>query len=777
MLAFLVFGVLILSPWAHAQQEPAGLAAPDTAAITDAFTLPAPSQVQLGGLVGERFDRSETNRLLVVDENVLLDGFRHRPGSHPWIGEHVGKWLHAAALTYACTGNAELRAKLDRVATELMQTQEPDGYLGTYSPDKRFGLYKDADWDVWSHKYDLLGLLTYYQYTGNKAALETCKRVGDLLINTFGTDKKSILSAGTQVGMAATSVLEPVVLLYRATGDKRYLDFAEYIVTAWDEKGGPRVFSALLNGDPVYKVANGKAYEMTSNLAGLCELYRATGKKDYLTAVLNAWKDIAANRLYLTGSGSSHELWQPDFHLPGDGNAQICETCVTLTWMQLNIELLRLLGEARFAEEIEKTLYNHLLGAQKPTGDDWCYYTPMFGRKPYDSVTHCCHSSGPRGVALAPEFLYSVSKDGIAVNVYSVSTATLPFGPGEVKLEQQTGYPLDGAVKIILTPKGIAEPFTLRLRKPAWSGRVTVTVNGQEVADTAEASGYIALKRVWTIGDTVQCAIDMTPRILLGDHDNEGRMAVLYGPLVLAEDQGLNAGDGAILTNRAPACDDPAKFQIQRVEGEGLPRFETDGLLFKKAAADAPAKPEPCKLFLTPYYAAGSDASPFCVWMPRPAAFKATPVFLFTGAEETRSRVGNAGGSIADGDPDTYVVTYDGTKQAEDWYALEVTEPVVVRRVVFVQGMLFHDGGWFDASAGKPKIQVKKTKDGAWEDLGILDSYPAATATHPAGLKAGQEFEVRVAPVSVIAVRVIGKPACGDNPAQAFTSCAELHVY
>ena len=135
----LIMAVLLVPFRADAQQDPNGLAAQGTALVNDVFTLPLPSMVQPGGLIGERFILSEKNRLLKVDEDELLGGFRHRPGSHPWIGEHIGKWLHAASLTYACTGDPDLRAKLDRVATELMKTQEADGYLGTYSPDKRIG--------------------------------------------------------------------------------------------------------------------------------------------------------------------------------------------------------------------------------------------------------------------------------------------------------------------------------------------------------------------------------------------------------------------------------------------------------------------------------------------------------------------------------------------------------------------------------------------------------------------------------------------------------------
>jgi hypothetical protein len=579
--------------------------------------------------------------------------------------------------------------------------------------------------------------------------------------------------------MASTSVMEPMVLLYRATGDKRYLDFAEYIVTAWDEQGGPRVLTALLGGASVDKVANGKAYEMTSNLVGLCELYRVTGKKPYLDAVLNAWKDISAHRLYITGSGSSHELWQADFHFPDDSGAQICETCVTVTWMQLNMELLRLLGEARFAEELEKTLYNHLLGAQEPTGDDWSYYTPLVGRKPYESVTTCCHSSGPRGVALAPEFLYAATQDGVAVNVFGASSATVPLTVGgDVHIEQKTNYPLDGKIELAITPNGVTKPFTLRLRPPVWASKLTVAVNQTSVPVKRDGSGYIAIARSWSPGDVVTCDIAMTPRIVLGDHENADRMAILYGPLALAADRAHNPNSGLNVENIAPATEKADEFKLRGTTGPGAaatPMFETDGVTFTGDSA-APKRTN-CTLALTPYSAAGGDKAPICVWLKRPAEFKPTPQSLVIGATESRSRKGNQPGSIVDGDATSFAVTFDGAKPVEDWFAVAVARPVTIRRVVFVHGQLFHDGGWFDASAGKPKIQIQRAKDGPWEDLAQLDAYPATTATAPTGLKGFDKFTVECPPTPVVGIRVVGKPSSGDNPAQAFSSCAEISAY
>ena len=162
------------------------------AQLPDVATPLPISKVHLNGYLGGRVGRNEANRLRNVDLEPLLAGYKKRPGSHPWIGEHIGKWLHASTLAWGNTRDTALKAKIDEAVKALIATQEEDGYLGTYVPEKRFGLYNGSDWDVWSHKYNLLGLLTYYQYTGYEPALQACKKMGDLLDRTFGKGRKKI---------------------------------------------------------------------------------------------------------------------------------------------------------------------------------------------------------------------------------------------------------------------------------------------------------------------------------------------------------------------------------------------------------------------------------------------------------------------------------------------------------------------------------------------------------------------------------------------------------
>src|SRR6266404_1753501 len=230
-----------------------------TCAIRDRQEFQSPDRVQLTGWVGQRIHVNEANRLAQLDPDRLLEGYRKRPGRQSWDGEHVGKWLHAATLAWVNTGDSALRAKLDRTVTELVKCQLEDGYLGTYAEKDRW-----TEWDVWAHKYNLIGLITYMRYTGNMEPLSCCRRMGDLLCRTFGDDsgKRDIIKAGEHVGLAPTSVLEPMVLLYRLTGEPRYLHFCKYILRAWEQPHGPKIISNLLATKRVDKIANGKAYEM-----------------------------------------------------------------------------------------------------------------------------------------------------------------------------------------------------------------------------------------------------------------------------------------------------------------------------------------------------------------------------------------------------------------------------------------------------------------------------------------------------------------------------------
>ena len=507
------------------------------------------AKVSASSYIGERMEINIEKRLLTLDLASILEPYIHRPGKQTWIGEHVGKFLHAAANVYEANGNMQLKNKMDSVAKVLIASQIPDGYLGTYIEKDRW-----KDWDVWAHKYNLIGLLSYYKVTGNMPALEACKRIGNLLIQTFGEGKKDIIQSSWHVGMASTSVLEPIVMLYRYTADKRYLDFCRYIVSSWDHPDGPQILKSLLAHGNVYKTANGKAYEMLSNLVGLIDLYRITGEANYFTACQNAWTDIITNRLYPIGTASWGEhfredsVLRPDGEVHGDKYNGPGEGCVTVTWLQLNWHLLQLTGKAAFAHEIERIIYNSLIGAQSPQNGTVCYFVPLDGRKRFAEVNHgilpdisCCSSSIPRGLALIPQFINGTMNGMPALLQYIHGTYRFSI-PGKkklqwVKMEVKSEFPKNGVVTIKLNPesKGV---FDLMLRVPAWSANFKARVNNEEFR--GEAGKLLTIKRLWNPGDEITVLMDMDLKLIPDPNKNSTQVYIQRGPQILAVDDQLD---------------------------------------------------------------------------------------------------------------------------------------------------------------------------------------------------------------------------------------------
>ena len=748
-------------------------------AVADRQDFQEPNRVHLKGWMGTRIDANEKNRLVKLDPATLLESYRNRRGDGSWNGEHVGKWLHAATLAWVNTGDEELRKKLDFIAAELVKCQLEDGYLGTYTDDKRW-----TAWDVWAHKYNLLGLITYIRYTGNESLLPACRKMGDLFCNTIGDEpgKRDINKSG--LGTGPNSVLEPMVLLYRLTGEPRYLEFCNYLMRALEQPKGPQIVSSLLAGKAVGHVANGKAYEMISCLNGLLELYRTTGDPKLLQVCLKAWQSILDTGLYITGGGGGdQEYFTKDENLP-NGTDQ-CENCVTVTWLQFNAQLLRLTGEVRFAEQLERVVLNQLLGAQKPDATGWSYFTPMENSsKSYGTniIGSCCLSSGPRGIALIPTFAASVDADGVVVNLYEAGTANLKLRNGKgVVLTTATLYPSDGKIVIGVEPES-AEPFAFKARIPAWCKEPSVKLNGQAVNPKIGDDGYATVKRVWAQGDKVELDFKLKPRVIAGKYNNAEKVAIMYGPLVLAADQTLLGRSDVLISRVGVASADLAALAIAPTAApkrfQTWPHAQVFHLNAVMHSASATAKAgEAMNIELIPFADAGSAGNSYKIWLPLPSCPTDSPL---ADGKASQSRQGKQKGSINQENHKCQVNTDDGQNAEEDWYAVTLAVPIKVSRVAFTHGMIEHNGGWFDTSGGKPRIEIQTRQDGPWKEAGKLQDYPASTATNPIKFASHPPYTYLcqlAAPVMVYGVRVLGKPACGDQPGQAFSSCGGLQAF
>jgi len=506
---------------------------------SNAFGL---ENIQFGGYLNDRLNANLTQRLLNIDETGILECYYNRPGKQTWIGEYTGKYLHAASRVWCSTKNASLKAQMDRIVDILIGCQNEDGYLGTYLPANYW-----TEWDVWAHKYNMLGLLSYYSVTGYKPALEASVKMGDLLCKTFGEKKGqlNIINSSRHVGMASTSVLEPMTDLYLFTGDIKYLDFCKYIIKAYEYENGPKIISTLTTVGKVDKTANAKAYEMMSNLTGIVKFYQLTDDEKLLKAVTNAWNDVANYKLYITGTASKGERFQEDFDLPAGNDVHMGEGCVTTTWIQFSQALYNLTGEAKYMDEIEKSIYNHLLAAENPGTGCVSYYTALQGKKPYrcNIDGHCCLASVPRGIAAIPELAYTKNaNNGFSINLYSTGKITDKIFTKEgkevaVDCKIESKFPEEGAATITLNPKTKAE-FLLALRVPAWCKNFKANVDGKSY--NGIPGKYLNIDQTWNKNSIIKVSFDLNDQILDGGKSYPGYIALKVGPQILAVDQSLN---------------------------------------------------------------------------------------------------------------------------------------------------------------------------------------------------------------------------------------------
>lgn len=498
--------------------------------------FPSPAQVRLEGPLGGALTLSQAAHLdrFIEDETsppIALFCPDHTRHNHEgdWYGEHAGKWLCAAARAVQRTGELRLAASLRRVADYLVGVQEADGYLGTYAPARRFmcrqaagprtwdGAPGQRTWDIWVHSYLILGLLEAGRALSHPGYIAAARKIGDLCWRTLTEGGIRITTLGNHHGLSATVLLDPAVELYLETREPRYLELAKLILKQASDTPALELLSQALAGTDAAFIGTGKAYQLSWNLVGLAKLHRATGDPAYLHAVQQVWESIQRQHLTLGGGpwgGVAHrsrEVFNPPHVFSPYGYV---ETCSTFSWIQLNRELLALTGEARYADEIEKSAYNDLLGAQAPEGDNWCYYSFPNGKRVYTTYWRCCKSSGPWALEELPPLAYAVTTDGdLAINLYGQSEARLTTPrAGSVRIEQSTRYPFGGDIRITVRPERPAKLAVL-LRIPSWAEQPVIAINGLPAEISAQPNTYATLEREWQAGDVITLQLPMPPKL------------------------------------------------------------------------------------------------------------------------------------------------------------------------------------------------------------------------------------------------------------------------
>ena len=517
------------------------------------------ADVKVHGYVGKRLDGCLRNNLVAMDTEMLTQVFRRKAETWNWDTEFWGKYMHAAVPLGRYLRSDEFSHRVAKGVDAVLAEQLPDGYIGNFLEGYRSNL----GWDVWGNKYTLLGLLEFWRDTKEQRVLDGACRLADYVISQFPS-KRPLHETGGYRGLASGSILEPFVWLYRATGERKYLDFAKYVVSELnDAENGPKLIDMALAGvdvadrptsSPMWHKGGHKAYEMMSCYQGLLEYYEATGDRRCFEAALKTAENILATEENVCGGMATREFWYHGAREQVRPWSSLQETCVSTTWMRLCEKLLVLTGDPKWADAIERTFYNVYLASLAPDGSVFSTYCPLAGSRheghdQYFMRANCCNANGPRGVVAFLKTALTAEGTTVMVNHYLPMTAEIAvpgFGGEKFPISIDTHYPRTGRVAIRydgLKPRR----FTMKLRIPAWSDGANVSflgIDGGPVKETehgpVKPGAYYAITREWDPCEVMY--LDFALKVV--PHELDGYLAFTRGPITLARD--LRFGDGDI---------------------------------------------------------------------------------------------------------------------------------------------------------------------------------------------------------------------------------------
>jgi DUF1680 family protein len=594
-------------------------------------------------------ERSLPTLLQELEEHGVVDNFRRLAG-HPELARRgrpasdadLYKWIEAAAWALASNETspeqkAVLRGDIDSLVSHIVAAQDPSGYLNTFFVgDKAHLRFTDL---VHSHEDFCLGHLlqagiAYYRATGNRRLLDAGIRFADYVTDNFGPGRRPFFTGHPELEMA-------LVELYRTTGDSKYLAFTRYLFSGTD-----RDRLRLKDAETRY-LFSGRPFTARTEFEGhaVRALYAASGATDYYMESGDAafrrtldllWTDLARRKMYITGgvgSRAAGESFGEPYDLPSE--SAYAESCAAVANVMWNFRLLAMTGDGRYADLLERTLYNAANAGMSLAGTQYCYRNPLASsgehlRNPWYDTT-CCPPNLERLFESLPGYLYATSRDGVYVNLYQSSELDWHLEDGTaVKIAQTTDYPWSGSIHLKVTPSKTAD-FTLYVRWPGWAASAGITVNEEnwDLGSSRPAS-YVPISRTWHAGDAVSIDFPMLPVVMAANPrvaDTYGRVAVARGPLVYALEQidqnGAALGD--IFLRPASTITTEARKDVLN----GVTLLKTSGQVAEKSlggeelyqplTSTLNRSKRPITLTFIPYYAVGNrEPTPMEVWVPIP---------------------------------------------------------------------------------------------------------------------------------------------------------------
>ncbi|HLW65066.1 MAG TPA: beta-L-arabinofuranosidase domain-containing protein, partial [Gemmataceae bacterium] len=449
----------------------------------------------------------------------------------------VYKVIEGIAYSLTVKRDPELEKRVDAVIDQIAAAQQPDGYLNTY-----FTVVKPEErWKGLAHSHELYCAghlieagVAYYQATGKDKLLNVAKKFTDYIISVFGPGKRIETSGHEEIELA-------LIKLYHLTNEQKYLDQARFFLEVRGRAEQRKLFGEYAQDHKPIREQDevtGHAVRAMYLYCAIADLAAIGGDKQLMANLEKIWKDVTERRMYITGgigSSASNEGFTVPYDLPND--AAYCETCAAVGMALWNHRMFLMTGDGKYADVLERAVYNGLLSGVSLSGDRFFYTNPLASTGKHQRAEWfdcaCCPTNVVRYVPGIGERMYATRDNQIYTVLYAANTSDVTVPSGKVKIKQDTHYPWEENILLRLEPE-MPATFGLNLRIPGWCKEFAVLVNGEK--HTAESkNGFVRIEREWKKGDVVELKLAMPVQRVHADPNvkaDVGRVALQRGPLV-----------------------------------------------------------------------------------------------------------------------------------------------------------------------------------------------------------------------------------------------------